>query len=285
MRSKDSIITQLENMLPTCSGLGGVRIIETSPSNHWNVICVPKQDESLFEPSHLKSILHHNNPGSRICQIIGDSASLSERGAARVSGIVRDIYDSNSTNIILWGFTGSDSACRDVNQVINELIDEDPSTRWSRSYACIVEKDTIQALKTSKFTCPLKSARTKNFILVTGDAHFGDDTFVSDSITDHLYVFEGGIQSFEQTVNCLRCKCFVTMMDRLRDPARTSHFSAASLFRRLIHGKSFVDVKDEYMATLREPLTPTQASRFQKAWELLQPCLPSVISNIRFLES
>ena len=225
------------------------------------VLVVRKQNH--LDPAFQRELQEFVNPNRerKILQIVGDGAPFSKFGETKADLILRQFLGDNAESAILWGYTGSAGPGRDINQILNDWIDENPPQRSPRCFANIVDKGTIRAIRDWGCRYPEQPAPQRNFIAMIGDAEFGDDIALSDSMTDHLIVFEGGLQSFEQAVNCLKRNCKITIIDGLRTEERRSHFSAAHFIRRIISNDA-----DEYIGLMTEK----QRASIKPGFERLQ---------------
>lgn len=212
---------------------------------------------------------------SAFVQVLGDSTpQFSAEGTVSAEREVNRILSGLTMNV-LWGFTGSLDATdggKDVNQIVNDWIDADPDFRSKLCYANIVDKGTIDALTSYGCLCPTGPARVRNFILVTGGADFGDDVILSDGLTDHLLLLEGGLQSFRHAVNCLLRGCQITAICGIRREAVRNRFSATRLLQILIakhsdDSNALTQVKNDYLSA--HPLTEMQSPSFEAAWASL----------------
>ena len=132
--------------------------------------------------SDLLKFIKIDFPGSRIIQVVGDSTPFSQEGSRRAKEYLRSRFESNDRPVFLWGYTGHRGPGTDINQIMNELIDEDPDSRSPRCFANIVDLGTARALKEWACRIPMKPSTRRNFIIVTGDANFGDvRTFDTDA--------------------------------------------------------------------------------------------------------
>ena len=222
----------------------------------WSIFSLPKQKQhfqdynefrrDLFECSGLKTGV--------IIQIIGDSSPpFSSEGTIAAQVILNRLLNPIGSFLLLWGFTGCIDLVDgglDTNQLVNTWIDEDPQIRSQNCFANIVDDGTMRALTEYHSSCPIGAANKRNIILVTGSADFGDDIETSDNLTDHLVVFEGGIQSFTQLVNCFIRRCRITIITGLRRPGVSNRFSASGFLVHLIHRSSNQSINDVMSAYL-----------------------------------
>jgi hypothetical protein len=215
----------------------------------WYVMVVPmEQQASVSQHSFASKI-------APVLQIIGDSGHPFLGESAQIARrILHEKLDELANHSILWGYTGYPGPGEDINQLVNEWIDNDPGMRSPRCYANLVSRGTAFALEEWGCRYPTAPASARNFILVAGDADFGDDTTTSDSLTNHLVVFEGGLQCLTQIANCLQRNCQITLIYGLRSANRFS----ASYFTSLLAGANTQTVcPDEYLASIA-PLLPNQ---------------------------
>jgi hypothetical protein len=238
----------------------------------WRFVVISK-DEQDTGADKVRRFIFQNNHGIRVLQVVGDSGiAFTPEGECRAATLIETIMSLHEKYVLLWGYTGHPGPGRDINQIINDWIDDDANNRSSRCFANIVDLGTRRALQDAHCRRPVKPAGVRNFILVTDGADFGDDIISSDSVTDHLLVFEGGIQSFNQLVNCMLSGCRVGVVEGLRDRncSDGSRFSASTLIRLLKESgnQNKECVKNEYMATVR-PLNDVQRGSFDKAWRRL----------------
>lgn len=248
------------------------------------------QDKLYF--AALRSyILHELDLPSQtsILQVIGDSAPYSLAGTEKARKYL-SIKLSEKESLVCWGFTGqkrSDNR-RDVNQLVNEWIDEDPS-RGKKALANIVDFHTIEAIKNWK--CSF-TTNAQNFFLVYGEAQFGDDIISSDTLTDRAICLEGGVQSFRQIVNFLSNNRPIEGLYGLRMKNNTAnfneetgtyieYFSAVEFLTDIftaIEGQSdvvaaidkFLDkyMKERQLFDPRRPDGGTKTALFKAAWKI-----------------
>lgn len=189
-------------------------------------------------PEIRKWIVGDEDSDASIVQVVGDSAApFSKEGTLEAEAKLFEFFETLEGRFrLLWGFTGqrgSDGE-KDANQIVNDWIDAEAECRSRIAYANIVDVDTIRVLKNGRCMCPIKRTSQRNFIAVCGGATFGDDMKVSDALTDHLLVLEGGSQSFAQAINVLKRGGKVSVKEGLR---RGCGFSAASTLRRIKEGE------------------------------------------------
>ena len=245
-------------------------------------ILIEKSSQKLVDVPLLRKIIP-GLEGRCVLQVVGDSArAFSVLGTTYANKTVAALL-ADDNNMILWGFTGfpeSTSAQKDINQIVNDWIDADPDRRGPRCIASIVDADTFRALTEWGCLCPTQTGSLRNLLVVTGGARFGDDIYISDALTDHLVVFEGGMQSFEQIVECLEMGRRVSVLTNLREEQTLRTFSAAQAMKLLMHSE--VDALNQtvinYMETLQEPLKSPE--RFAGLVSRLAAIFPSVRSNI-----
>jgi len=166
-------------------------------------IAVPKlciNDRVTF---NLRRLITENNENRRIVQVIGDSLpnflpTLSHSIKKHIFNALAD----TECSIVLYGASGirDESGNVDTNQILNDWIDENPDRRSRRVWGLLTDKGSIQAINEFQYTV---SSNCKNFIVTTGNASFGDDVKLSDQLTDLAILIDGGVQSFEQSVNIL----------------------------------------------------------------------------------
>ena len=121
--------------------------------------------------------------------------------------------------IILYGYTGVKG---DTNGIVGEVIDE----KQLDSVANIVDFHSVYAIK--NWNCDHLSKLCSKFIMVFNNCtvEFGKDTKISDSLTDILVCFDGGLQSLLQIFNCLIDGKTVILYYNLRN--NNDEFTSAS---------------------------------------------------------
>jgi len=240
--------------------------------------CIHKHALQSLNINQVRDLLTSHSACSSpsgFVQVVGDSTPpFSAEGTVSAEQEVNRILSGLTMNV-LWGFTGSLDAKdggKDVNQIVNDWIDADPDFRSKLCYANIVDKGTIDALTSYGCLCPTSPARVRNFILMTGGADFGDDVILSDGLTDHLVLLEGGIQSFRQAVNCVLRGCEITAICGIRRQEIRNRFSATRLLQVLIakqpdDSEALTQVKNDYLSA--HQLTEMQSPSFEAAWASL----------------
>jgi hypothetical protein len=185
-------------------------------------------------PEIRKWILGDGDSDASIIQVVGDSATpFSKKGTLHAEAKLFEFFQNLEGGFrLLWGLTGQrgPDGEKDANQIVNDWIDAEAESRSRIAFANIVDVDTIRVLKNGSCMCPIKSTSQRNFIALCGGATFGDDIKVSDSLTYHLLVLEGGSQSFAQAINVLERGGKVYVIDGLR---KGGGFSAASTLRKV----------------------------------------------------
>jgi hypothetical protein len=161
--------------------------------------------------------------------------------------------------------------------VVNDWIDEDAPKRSKFCYANMVECGSLRAITELHSLCPRSSLERLNVILMTRGADFGDDIELTDSLTDRLFVLEGGVQSFIQAVNCLVRGCMVTLLGGLRREEVSSRFSASVCLRKL----SVVPTESCFEQYMRSCfLSDAQIRTLHKAFSRLMEMKPSFSEQI-----
>ena len=240
----------------------------------WNVYCISKRAVPTCDCIKVRQVFlqHTLAPSNAIWfQVIGDSGTtFSPCGTQAAKRILEESLHLAGQYMLLWGYTGRNDVIdggEDANQVVNDWIDADPEARSPFCVASIVDRGTIQAITKAGYTGPLRPSTRHNFIVVTGQADFGDDIGIADPMTDQLLVLEGGVQSFTQIVNCLSNGAKVVTVDGLRRPDTIPRFSASSFMRELVDAnvsriETFADVRERYVTASLLP----QSTQFEVAW-------------------
>lgn len=204
----------------------------------WRIYSISLEHSKSFQSGSLQEWINfRTNSEGVVVQIVGDSASPFDSGGTKIAEEkLKAFFAKLGCDFkVLWGLTGQrgPDGGKDVNQIVNDWIDEDPESRSKIAFANIVDADTIRALKESACTFPKKEASIRNFIAVCGGAKFGDDIPISDSLTDHLIVMEGGYQSLTQALNVLEKGGVVSILKGLRSREKSANFSAAATLERI----------------------------------------------------
>ena len=211
------------------------------------VFGVNKQEQQCIDYADLKSRLCAElgfPTAKKYIQIIGDSTVYSQEGTAFLQDYFsQQLMPQMQTSIILYGFTGNQRAgCEDINQAVTRWLERDkvdPRT----VVANVVDCDTPKAIR--EWYCSVNESIVNYFLVYTPgepSAKFGDDSYLSDSLSDIAYCAEGGTQSWCQIVNMLSRQANLTFLTGLRDcqnrdvinPAtKLLYFSAAEFVSEL----------------------------------------------------
>lgn len=178
-------------------GSGGLEFIEREGKR---IFGVHKDNQNALHFQTVRAHILQNlgvHPDTKTVQIVGDSGRFSLEGTKNGKEFLEKRLPKN--HLILWGYTGkeSENGCTEVNQMVNQLIEADPSF-LKNSLANVVDFHTVEAI--TKWGCSI-APNNQNFYLVYGNAKFGDDMISSDYLTDEAFIIEGGIQSFGQLCN------------------------------------------------------------------------------------
>lgn len=138
---------------------------------------------------------------TKIIQFVGDCDLYKEEYIVAIKNFVDRVLEKYNDIIIEWGFTGKESFKSnqyDINCIVGEIIDRENIP----SIGSLVNYHSVKAIE--EWGCS-HARNCKLFTLVYSDkgALFGDDCDLTDMLCDILVVVDGGIQSFNQIVNCL----------------------------------------------------------------------------------
>jgi hypothetical protein len=278
-----ALIVEFEDVITEANRIGFESAHFTFELVNIRVWGVPKNISRSSYRDDLLSFVRGDRDSSQIVQIVGDCYPFNVPAALGVEEMLRARLKTDEESLFLWGFTGCPPPGRDLNQIVNDLIDEDPEVRWPRCFANVVDFGTMRALTDWGCRTPIRPARQKVFILVTGNADFGDDMDVSDGITDELLVFEGGLQCFMQIVNCLERGCEIKVLSDLRNLDEAPRFSASRLVLLLLNRGDVPPktVKDDYLNSLAVHLSSKDIEKFNTAWECLEPQIQKLDSLVK----
>lgn len=188
----------------------------------YRVFGVNKQEQQYIDYPDLKSKLCSElgfSAAKKYIQIIGDSTVYSQEGTAFLQDYFsQQLMPQMQTSIFLYGFTGNQRAgCEDINQAVTSWLERDkidPRT----VIANVVDCDTPKAIR--EWHCSVNESVVNYFLVyTTGEpsAKFGDDSYLSDSLSDIAYCAEGGTQSWCQIVSMLSGQVKLTFLTGLRD--------------------------------------------------------------------
>lgn len=213
----------------------------------YRVFGVNKQEQQYVDYPDLKSKLCSELgflSAKKYIQIIGDSTVYSQEGTAFLQDYFsQQLMPQMQTSIILYGFTGNQRAgCEDINQAVTSWLERD-KVDPRIVIANVVDCDTPKAIR--EWHCSVNESIVNYFLVyTTGEpsAKFGDDSYLSDSLSDIAYCAEGGTQSWCQIVNMLSRQATLIFLTGLRDcqnpdvinPAtKLTYFSAAEFISEL----------------------------------------------------
>lgn len=167
-------------------------------------------------------------PNTTILQLVGDSSRYSAEATLHCKDFLDKTLDPKQ-HLVLWGFTGKGqkgSGMHDVNQLVNNWLEEDPS-RFQSALANVVDFHSVMAITNPNWKCTIAEGN-RNYYLVYPDAKFGDDVHSSDYLTDAAICLEGGVQSFRQVVNFISRNICVKGLYNLRGPNNPDTFDPQS---------------------------------------------------------
>ena len=286
-----SRLEQILNLATRGYAAGRHRILHTSTdeSGSVRICCLDKLEARAMDRDVLYDTLCRLRAVdcSKILQIVGDSATIfSEHACDILENAIDGILHREKADVLIYGLTGKGRLNEgDVNYVVSKWLDADPADRAPFTWGVVTDTGTSFAVKHAEYSF---TENCKNFIVITGDATFGDEINVTDSITDVLLVAEGGVQTFSQIVNVMsRPGTVIYAYDSLRSPDNC-RFSAAQFLRYLQQhthedSASRLNLLDDFCSKL-DPLPTHQKDQLEHTWSIflshnLFNRLPDIIFN------
>ena len=199
------------------------------------------------------------HPETRIVQVVGDSGRFSLEGTAKASRFLQNHL--REENLLIWGFTGKGqkNEPKETNQLVSDWLEENPQ-RFKKALANIVDYHSPKAISEWNCTYPLTH---QNFLLVYGNACFGDDIMTSDYLTDEAYLIEGGIQTFSQFCNFAYRDLPITGIYHLRGENNPDCFDVFSHHHlEYFSASEFLDLLKQEMF-LKKTMTTEEVEQFK----------------------
>ena len=207
------------------SVLNPVKVYE---KDGYKIFGIERDTQNTLNYNNLRyNIASHMNPSIQACpgfvQIIGDSQPFTSSGT-KIAKLAVDHFVNKQypQSIVMFGFTGkrNEHANIDANYALTSLMVDD-KINANRVLANTVDFHTPLAIE--KWPNVFVSDKIMYFTFVYTNtkepqASFGDDTLLTDQLTDTAAIcLEGGIQSLLQLINLLHNNVRVTGVSGLRD--------------------------------------------------------------------